>query len=434
MNRELENSNKAMIFFSSSKYYFLITLSLLTFLEIEPFNDTIRLILFISLLLFSCTFFILNIKKLSKTPLFWIVTAFFGASTISFIIHGDFMQVGFSHIQYLLLFLNASMFISSDDLFDNITTLAKWFTIFGLFLCLFPPLASLIFKHSQFFHSISNPLWQKLINAPYSFPNRYNSILNANHIALVIGVTSIFSLLLIYVEKNIYWIISAATNVICSVFFIIFAYASRGSMAFLLMAFAPFILCTLFQSKNVKHKKISLFIVILGLTVLTILLVLFFINNDFRDIILNKVFRIDNIATACGRDIRHELAIKGALSSPIFGVNLEAYDESIFAVLDGARDPHNMYLDVWLKFGTPCLILFIVIMIYSLVIYFIRLSKATNIKEYISVLFIISLFLGIATQSFVDDCFFGGYYMKGFMLSCLFGIACNKEKIIKEKL
>lgn len=416
----------------SSKFYFLITIAALTFLEIEPFNDIIRFVLFFLLIAYSVLFFSVNVKKLSTTPLFGLVTTFFALSTLSFIIHGDFMRVGFSHIQYIFLFFNASVIISNEDMSENIKALAKWFTIFGLFICLFPPVASLIFKNSEFFHSLKNPLWQDLINAPYDFPNRYDSMLNPNHIAILIGVAGFFSFILIYEEKRIGWIVAAVANVIASFFFIIFAYASRSSMAFLAISFGSFVILSLIFLKDKNKRNISLILLLSGLAVLALMLILFMFSDNFRMIMLEKVLRVSSIKTATGRDIRHKLAIEGALASPVFGVPLDAYS-TVFSVLDNARYPHNMFLDIWLKFGTPCFIIYIAVVIYSFVVMMIRMIKTSDSAEKMASLFCICLLLGIVVQSLVEDCAYGGYYIKGFTFSLIFGFACCKEKVIKEK-
>lgn len=408
-------------FLSDTKKYFFTIIVGLTFLEIQPFDDIFRGFLFASLIVYSILFFIYNIKSFTISPLFYIMLSFYVTTTISYIVHKDILQTGFSHIQYLFLFLNASL-IKKDDLEETFIPIAKWLTIYGLFLSLFPPIASELFKDSTFLHSLSNPLWQKMINSPLDLPNRYTSILNVNHISLILGCNCIFSVFLFFQSKKPSWKIVSVLNAIISMFFIVFAYASRGSMVLVASALTPFCLCILLFSPKEQTKRTVIIIIVTAFVLLIFLILFCIISEDFRFIILHKVLRIESISTATNRDIRQKLAIKGSLENPLFGVKASDYKDVIFRELNESWHPHNLYLDVWLSFGTPSFILFITIFIFSFYIFAKILFNREKNKENLDLYLLLSIFLGLVIQSLVDDCFFGGYYIKGLLFSLTFGI------------
>ena len=331
------------------------------------------------LIIYSCVFFIINIKR---KPIIISVASISSIAFYLYFILALFINGSYSHyfsaiLQFFLLTIIAFSIRQNDELLLDVYLIAKIYTAASIFVSISSVAISIItIFYPDFLNILPESIKIKFTEVAGSFPARMGGLTgNANTTAILCAMGFILSIFLISV-KNISkkWKIITLINIILSFYMIFLATCSRTSMlTCLVFAFAYFIIYFLVINKNDKIKK-KFFVETVAFCFLMfcLFLISLFLFPDFRNYIFNHVIRVDSLSTGSERLPLYEKALALVKDHIVFGYNYQDL---------GAAHAHNLLLQIVSFGGIPSLVLF-GIYFFSTLVSGIKNLATPNASEY----------------------------------------------------
>ena len=353
-------------FFSDVHTYFLVCISTIMALLFNLFGN-VGLAIYGLLIVYSFIFFLLNVKKqpLLKTPIFYVMVAYYAYHILAVCINGSVIQLGSSILQ--LFFLSLIGFFQRDTktIKHDITSLAKCMTVFGLLMSI----GSLLMASFALYfpeHVVILPSYLKKVFESVSF-SFYNGRIRgfgnqpnvSSEFCLICSMFSTFLITNSSVSRK--WHITSLINIIITVYFIFIAASSRTKMVAIAAFFCCYFVSYFFviNRRNQKYKKIITVLLISTIIVIILLVLILAFSNDFRTFIMEDVIRISSLETASGRDDVYKTAFDLGKGHRLFGYNVETLKKAI------APHAHNIYLQLLSFAGIPGLVLFCIYFFYT---------------------------------------------------------------------
>lgn len=346
----------------------LVTIASIAILQFGVFS-LLGLAVYGLLLVYNLFSIIYNLreKKIYVNIVFFLGISFCIYFLIASVSNGNIADVGSTILQYLFIFVVASFIRDDDSIKKDIVSLSKVLTIAGLAMAVLSILLALAGEmFPSFFQSL--PEWEpfteiqkRLCNIPQERLVGFggNPLITAYYCYTCL----LFSIYLCFVECSKSWKILAYLNILISSIIIIFFTRSRTYIV-ALFAFL-FFYGLIFYFKlwlNNKARIRSFKHIIIFLAVLIIFLfALFVFSHSFREFILNEVIRVQNLSTLSGRLEIFYNSYNAGIGHRWFGVNAEYFERTI------GYHTHDAYLEVLTFGGLPCLILFLLYLLFALI-------------------------------------------------------------------
>ena len=366
-----KNDNLRIIFFAYS-------LSLMELILCQPFNEYFRFIIY-------CTIPILAIYVICKNGFnsiiintaSVIILATELLTGIMLFINKEVMVYGLASLINLLLFVVGFYAVSSDNLLHETYRVTKVLTVVTLFICLisylirpfmltFPQLNDLyIWGHKFCFSGIANTNYRW--NGYARHPNQTGMICAA-------GIISSFIFFMLAKSKK--EIALAIINIMLNGIFL-FLVSSRSPLLASISFVVTFLIYYLIAGGFKKAPQITRRLIILisiALLFLCCLAIVFIASPSFRDYLLNKIIRVDNIKTATGRTQLQETILSEFFAKKSF---LKGLSNTYINDITDGFGPHNAFIQVLASVGFPGFILLCLSIVIPL-IYTIRLLLKRN--------------------------------------------------------
>ncbi len=350
---------------SNEHIYFGITIATLVALLFNLLGS-VGLIIYGILILFSCFFFIANIRR--QNFLFSISSisaiTFYLYFILALFINGSYSLYASSVFQFFLLTIISFYIRNNEDLLSDIYMIAKIYIIASLIMGLGSILVSVI---TTLCPNLINLLPELIKNKFYkitgTFPNRIGGFTeNPNTTAILCTVGFTLSILISTSTKvSKKWKIISLFNILISLYMVFIATCSRTSMItcfiFAVSYFALYFLSL--NRKNPVKRKIFRLTIILGILVVCIFLLALLISPDFRNYFFNHIIRVDSLATGSQRIPLYKKALELVKDNLAFGYNIKDL---------GYPHAHNLLLQVLSFSGVPGLILFCIYALSTLIV------------------------------------------------------------------
>ena len=345
--------------FSEINVFFLICITSIMILLFNFFG-AFGLVLYGVLITYSAIFFICNLKTkpILKTPIFYIMVAYYIYYLVAVCVNGSLPQLGSALLQLFLLSLTGFFIRDTNEIKSNLLSLSKIMTILGIFMALGSlSLALLVSIYPNMIETFPEFLKEFFNRVSFSYSGeRLIGFGNQPNVtAEFCLICSLFSTYLIseinYSKK---WICLSLLNIFSSFYIIFIATSSRTKMvSFLSFYFAYFIVYFFILHRNEKKLlKIASLILISFILIFILLGIFVFSSDNLRAFFLDKVIRISSISTASGRDSVYITAFNLGKGHRLFGYDVKKLQEAI------APHAHNIYLQLLSFAGIPGLILF----------------------------------------------------------------------------
>ena len=300
---------------------------------------------------------------------FWLAVLYYGYYLFAIIINGSFFVIGPSVLQLFFLTLACFTLRTDAEIKDNIIAVAKVFSIAGISMCILSLIVSAV---TLFLPSIVNQFPSWLINLMYSvkgtFPIRMTGFVgNANGTAGYVYITACLSFFLISQKPTIKWIVLAIGNIILSTITVFYLTASRTSMLALItfvgVGYVSYLL-HLFQRKKDNKFRIHLTFAISLVLICVLLFCITMLFPQPREFFLERVLRIDSLATGSGRLCLYLETLNAGRGHRLFGISIDTLTQSTTSHVSQA---HNNFLQALAIGGIPSLLFYTAFVTASLV-------------------------------------------------------------------
>lgn len=399
--------------FKDSKLFIAIVFSSISFLGIQPFDDLTRGILYGIILAYSVIFLICNIKtlKFKNNLLLIIAFAFYIYSSVILTAHGDFMDIGFAHLQVFIITLCASI----DDnvpIEDTLIFLCKTLTVLSLIM----GIGSLLLEYipNEYIPQIT-AFSSKLGKLMYynEFAPRIPGLgLNPNITAGFVTLGFIASLHLFFVlEKSKTWTILSFTNGVIAAFIIVLCCASRTCMLTLGLFTLAYPLARIIMHKNTNRDKLILIILVVALIVCIAILVM---NKDIRDTVFLQIIRISTLSTGAYRSILWQEFLDAFAAHKMLGIPRHSLS---------FESCHNIFIDVLTFTGIIGLIFYLLHMLGGTLVLFRETYRNRKTENCTTYLFYSVCMVIIMIQAITEYFIFLRYNIFGLFSAYILGIS-----------
>ena len=397
---------------SNSPSFLIISITLIALLVPQPFNDLNRGIIYGIILVYGAIFCTYNIKRIfsNRSWLFWLGIAFYLETTLAYCINGNIMKVGFAHLQYLFIYLAASILNKDDDLTYEFNKLSRIFTVLGIGMALCSYLTMYLkLYYPDFIQTLPSELARMINNSGTLIDNNTRLIgfaINSNLTGNFCALSAILSFYLLIKERSIKWKITSLIDILLCLNIIFLRCASRTAMM-LFIAFPLFLLLILLSiTKNKKTRKIFKYAILILTTVLLITLIIFTCNKSLRTFFLDRIIRIDTLKSGSGRINLFTKSFAITEGHKLWGINKQVFIDAF-----GVTSPHNSYLELMVHAGLPAMLLFIAFYISTLVKSGFTLSKISRKDSNITfeVAFLFTYLLIITIHMILDNYMIASY-------------------------
>lgn len=345
----------------------LVTIASIAILQFGVFS-LLGLAIYGLLLVYNLFSIIYNLreKKLYVNIVFFLGTFFCIYFLISSVANGNIADVGSTILQYLLIFVIASFIRGDDSIKKDIVSLSKVLTIAGLSMAVLSILLALTGEmFPSFFQSL--PEWEPFTEVKKRLCNISQERLvgfggNPLITAYYCYTCLLFSIYLCAVECSKRCKILAYLNILISSITIIFFTRSRTHIVSLFAFLFFYGLIFYFELRVNKKARIrSSKYIIIFLAVFIVIFALFIFSHSFREFILNEVIRVQSLSTLSNRLEIFYNSYNVGIGHRWFGVNAEYFEKTI------GYHTHNAYLEALTFGGLPCLILFLLYLLFALI-------------------------------------------------------------------
>ena len=384
--------------------FFSYSLSLIDILLCQPFHENVRFIIYLTIPFFAIyIIFKLGIKPLilNVASILILMTELFNG--VLLFINKDVMTFGLAAIIDLVIFFIGFYAISSDDLFNEINFVTKVLTIVTFIICIisylirpimlaFPELNDLyVGNHLFTFSGIadSDYRWKGYARHP-----------NSTGIICEVGIISSF--ILFMYSKNKKELALSVINMCLNGLFLILV-SSRSP----LLSTGTFVIAFLlyyglvggFKNNKVIKKRLF-FLIGISLLVICLLCVCLIFSPAFRDYLINKIIRVDNIKTATGRtNLQKTIMTEFWKQKHYFkGLSYNYINE-----ITNGFGPHNTFIQTIAANGIPSLILLIISLAVPFVFLIIFIFKRSELTQ--TELFIASISFGSFIAMIIQNSF-----------------------------
>lgn len=386
---------KLRITVTPSKYIFVVLLAI-CILQFKVFG-TLGLIVYGLMIFWGIGVLIYCQKKslFCTCSSFWLAILFYAYYLIAILINGSFSVIGPPVIQFFLLTLAGFTLRSNREIEDNITSVAKVFTIAGIAMSLLSfGVSAVTFYFPSFVDQL--PLWlhDLMYRVKGGFPVRMTGFTrNAASTAEYVYMTICLSIFLLTRRPTLKWILFSAANIIISTFTVFILTATRTSMlaliAFIGVGYAAYLL-HLFQNRSAKKFKFHLIVAISLVLICILFFCIVILLPQTRDFFLERVLRIASLATGSGRLGVYYETFNAGKGHRLLGISIDTLIQSTTLHVPHS---HNNFLESLTIGGIPSFIFYTAFVIASLSIAF-RLvwkTRRSSFQESILPVFILCI-------------------------------------------
>ena len=348
--------------------FYLIVISVCTLLSFN-FLGEFGLVVYGVLLLYSVILFFYNKKmELYRPWILYVLIAYYIYFFIASCVNGSVVKYfGASCIQLLFLSLITFYRRDVDSCVNDFISIAK----LSIILSLIMNIGSLVIGISvYFFPEMINGLPQFISgffkNVAGNFPIRLAGFaFQPNSSARVCLLGTIFSIYLLTCEEkqNRKWYALAISNIIISLYYIVFATNSRTSLIvlFIFSVSYLFIYAFILKKGNKNILKIILLIAVILLALIVLVIIAISISPEIKEFLLNDIFRVSTISTGTGRTTVFKTALELGKGNRLFGFYPGELKERV-----GVTSTHNLFLELLSYGGIPSLVLYAIFFFYTL--------------------------------------------------------------------
>lgn len=346
--------------------FYLSIISICTLLSFNFFGK-IGLPLYGIMLAYSIILFFQNKKKeFYRHWSLYILVAYYLYFFIALCVNGAVTSYGVSCIQLLFLSLITFYRRDIDSYVKDFVAIARISIILSLIMSIGSIIIGLVV---YFAPEIINTLPAGISNyfkvVAGSYPIRLTGFsFQPNVSARVCLLGTIFSIYMLTCEEkqNRKWYALAISNIIVSLYFIVFATNSRTSLIvlFIFSVSYLFIYAFILKKGNKNILKIILLIAVILLALIVLVIIAISISPEIKEFLLNDIFRVSTISTGTGRTTVFKTALELGKGNRLFGFYPGELKERV-----GVTSTHNLFLELLSYGGIPSLVLYAIFFFYT---------------------------------------------------------------------
>ena len=226
------------------------------------------------------------------------------------------------------------------------------------------------------------------------------------------------------------WLLASILSIIATAITLLLTGSRTAIVSSAIFAFAY--ICLSFVLKIYKENKVIktklIFVIFLGVCLITVLLLVLTFNDSYRHTFFNQIIRVSSISDGSGRDKIWQKSIPLGLTHPFIGISQIKLSNII------GMDSHNTYIQIFATSGIPCFILFIIYIVYSLYSGFRNIFESyKNNTNLLLSIFLLSSLLGILLENCFERMMFCLFFTPGFfgyyIVNANIQLASNNKKI-----
>lgn len=282
--------------------------------------------------------------------------------------------------QYGLILIIASFVRDEKKIEKDYSSLAKVLTIAGICMTMLSILIAVVgttfhdfffgLPEYELFHRLKKKICDIRVDRLVGFGD------NPITTSFYCFATIVFSVYLFSITSVQKWKILASINIVISSVLIAFLARSRTYMGALVVFLGIYFFIyyrVLNKRDSQKQRNFKILLILVCCCILLFILALT-LSDLFRNFIVGKVLRVQNIDTLSNREDIFVRAINAGEGHRIFGISVKWFQENI------ASHTHNMYLEVLTFGGIPSLMFFVLLIICDL---FFSIKNLVN-RQYMS--------------------------------------------------
>ena len=362
--------------------FFAYSLSLLDLILCQPFHEYIRFLIYLTIPLFA----IYILCKNGVKPIVFNLGSIFILGTELYIslmmfINKEVMTYGLAALINFLLFVIGLYVISSDNLLDEIYKVTKVLTIITMIICII----SYLLRPFMLAHPELNNLY--ILGHKFCFSGaadtnyRWDGYAgHPNQTGMICAAGIISSFIFFMLAKSKKEIALAIINIMLNGIFL-FLVSSRSPLLASISFVVTFLVYYLIAGGFKKTPQITRrFIILISIALLLFccLAIVFIVSSSFRDYLLNKIIRVDNIKTATGRTYLQKTIMDEFFAQKHYFKGLSYnYIKEITQCLG----PHNSFVQTIAANGIPSLILLIISMLIPFVYLIVLLIRKNTLTK-----------------------------------------------------